>query len=143
MKIFTLVILVGLLLLRIKSTPSALSKREYSKKIRKTIENNKLYLSKNPKPKPKPEVVTFVMFLISILFALFYANLGDKYDYTYFIVLSVLQILTVIYSWHDALSVDPYTVNAEDFKFKRMYFLFNTILDYVYYLVAIYLVLKF
>lgn len=104
MKIFTLVILVGLLLTRIKSTPSALSKKEYDKKIRKTIERNELYLSKNPKP--KPEVVKFVMLLISILFALFYVNLGTKYDYTYFIVLSVLQILTVIYSWYDTLNTD-------------------------------------
>ena len=73
----------------------------------------------------------------------FYLLLASRFSVvTFLYILSVLQSVTVIISAWGDIKENPFSENVEDHKFYRLYFLFNVILDYIYYPAVIYMLLK-
>lgn len=145
MKLFLLVITILLLLSRIKNTPRQLSKTIYFKKLRKSLENNKSI--KEEQGELNYEAIKGVAILITILlnifFIIYYLLVGNKFSYDMkMFILSALQIITVFITFKKTFSGKVLSENIEDYKFYRFYFLFNIILDYIYYPLTIYMLLK-
>ena len=143
MKIIALTILIILLFCRIKNTPTLLSKKLYMKKMQKAIDKNQKALENMNKEQQEvsQSVTVIFIWLIEILFSIFYIVLGTKLGTPYMLVLSALQVFTCLYSGFKNANTSLFSKNIEDFKFYRWYFLFNVILDYVYYPLAIYMLL--
>lgn len=144
MKILALAILFILLFFRIKSTPSALSKTLWRNKTLKTIEKNKETFNGNlPSDAFQGVVILFVLF-IELFLIIFYIVLGSSIGITEFIILSALQVFTCFWNLGTEISEfkNIFSYNIEDHKFHRFKLLFNLILDYIYYLMAICMLLK-
>ena len=143
MKIIALTILIILLFCRIKNTPTLLSKKLYMKKMQKAIDKNQKALENTNKEQQEvsQSVAVIFIWLVEILFSIFYIVLGTKLGTPYMLVLSALQVFTCFYSGFKNANTSIFSKNIEDFKFYRWYFLFNVILDYVYYPLAIYMLL--
>lgn len=144
MKILALAILFILLFFRIKSTPSALSKTFWRNKTLKTIEKNKELFNGNlPSDAFQGGIILFLLF-IELFFIIFYIVLGSSIGTTEFIILSALQVFTCFWNLGTEISEfkNAFSYNIDDHKFYRFKFLFNLILDYIYYLMAIYMLLK-
>ena len=142
MKIIVLVILFILLFFRIKGTPSMLSKTLYKKKMQKTIDKQNKTTNGEELSDAYKGAVILIVFFMEVFFIIFYAVLGTRLGTTPIIVLSVLQIITCIYSFIKNLNNKTFSRNVDDFKFYRLYFLFNVVLDYIYYPLAICMLLK-
>lgn len=145
MKIFLLVVTILLLLNRIKTTPRQLSKTIYYAKIKEALDTNKLNKAKLGEENYK--AVQGFAILIAILFSIFsviyYTLVGNRFSSSIVIlVLSALQIVTVFITLKKSLDEKEWSDNIEDHKFYRFYFLFNVILDYIYYPLTIYMLLK-
>lgn len=100
MKILTLTILFILMFFRIKGTPSALSKTLWRKKMIKQLAKNKE--NNNGEPLSDTILTEFFMeltvFFIELLLIVFYLVLGNEIGTTEFIVMSVLQVFTCLWS---------------------------------------------
>lgn len=141
MKILALVILLFLLISRIKGTPSMLSKTLYLKKMQKVIDKQKSNSNKELDDVYKGAAILLVL-LFEILLMVFYIIVGTKLGTTYMFVLSALQVITCIYTTGKQLfNKNVFSQDIKDYKFYRLYFLFNVVLDYMYYPVAIYMLL--
>lgn len=140
MKIFALVILFLLLFNRIKTTPSMLSKRLYRKKMQKTIDKQ----GEEEISETIQGAAILLVLLMELFLIIFYGVLGGSIGTTTFIVLSALQIVTCIWTTLRDLAdfKSAFSKNVDDHKFYRWYFLFNVVLDYIYYPLAIYMLLK-
>lgn len=144
MKLFLLVITILLLLSRIKNTPRQLSKTIYFEKLRKSLENNKSI--KEEQGELNYEAIKGVAILITILlnifFIIYYLLVGNKFSYDMkMFILSALQIITVFITLKKTFNGKMLSENIEDYKFYRFYFLFNVILDYIYYPLTIYMLM--
>lgn len=145
MKIFLLTLTVILLFYRIKHIPRMLSKKMYMKLMQESIEKNKKSFEKvgGEKEQGLMKIVVLAgVFIFECLVALYYILLGSYIGILFFTVLTVLQLLTVAETCHKQLNMKAFSFNIEDFKFYRWYFLFNVVLDLIYYPAAIYLLLK-
>lgn len=145
MKIFLLTLTVILLFYRIKHMPMMLSKTRYMKFIQETIDRNKKSFGSigDKKEQELLKLIALVgVFIFECLTSLYYILLGSHIGILYFIILTVLQLLTVIETCRKQLNMKIFSLDIADFKFYRFYFLFNVILDAVYYPLAIYLLLK-
>lgn len=145
MKLFLLVVTILLLLSRIKNTPRQLSKTIYFEKLRKSLENNKSI--KEEQGELNYEAIKGVAILITILlnifFIIYYLLVGNKFSYDMkMFILSALQIITVFITFKKTFNGKLLSENIEDYDFYRFYFLFNVILDYIYYPLTIYMLLK-
>lgn len=140
MKIFALVILFLLLFNRIKTTPSMLSKRLYRKRMQKTIDKQ----GKEEISGTMQGAAILLVLLMELFLIIFYGVLGGSIGTTTFIVLSALQIVTCIWTTLRNLAdfKSAFSKNIDDYKFYRWYFMFNVVLDYIYYPLAIYMLLK-
>lgn len=140
MKIFLLAVSFLLFFYRIKETPSMLSKSLYRKKIQKALDKQDSNISKEIGEICKGIAILLAL-LLEILFVIFYIVLGNKLGCIYMIVLSALQAVTCFYSTLKILKGKIFSQDVEDYKFYRLFFLFNVVLDYMYYPVAIYMLL--
>ena len=141
MKIFLLVITILLLFNRIKSTPRMLNKKLYFEDATKSI--NKIKEQIKDKTEDETKIaqgisIVFVL-LINIFLIAYYFFIGCRFDTT-MVLLSAFQIATVFISFKNVRMVFDYDINKV--KFYRWFFLFNVILDYIYYPMAIYLLLN-
>lgn len=144
MKIFLLAVTILFLISRIKNTPEMLSKKLYFKKVEKAIEsNNKSF---NGKSDDEVNILKGTAILILLLFQMFYIIyymiIGCRYQTELILILTALQIVTVIITTKRAFTDKLFSQNIEDYKFYRWFFLLNIILDYVYYPLTIYMLLK-
>ncbi len=145
MTIFLVTVTALLFILRLKGIPKMLCKKVYIKKIQECINKNQLSFEKAKDEKDIELVKVTVLvcgFILECILALYYIILGTHIGMLYFTILTVLQILTLIETGRRQLNMKVFSLNIEDYKFYRWYFLFNVILDSVYYPVAIYLLLK-
>lgn len=142
MKILALTILFILMFLRIKGTPSALSKTLWRKRMIKQLAKNKE--NNNGEPLSDAMQGALIVFFMKLFLIIFYIVLGNKIGTTEFIVMSALQSFTCLWSLGVNLSEikTAFSYNIEDFKFHRFQLLFNVVLDYIYYPWAIYMLLK-
>lgn len=141
MKILALTILFILMFLRIKGTPSALSKTLWRKRMIKQLAKSKENNNGEPLSDAMQGGAILIVFFMDIIF---YIVLGNKIGTTEFIVMSALQVFTCLWSLGVSLSEvkTASSYNVEDFKFRRFQLLFNVVLDYIYYPWAIYMLLK-
>ena len=142
MKILALTILFILMFFRIKSTPSALSKTLWRKRMIKQLAKNKE--NNNGESLSDAMQGALIVFFMELFLIIFYIVLGNKIGTTEFIVMSALQVFTCFWSLGVNLSEikTAFSYNIEDFKFHRFQLLFNVVLDYIYYPWAIYMLLK-
>ena len=144
MKIFLLVVTILFLIGRIKNTPGMLSKKLYFKKVEKSIEsNNKSF---DGKTDDEVNVLKGAAILISLLFQVFciiyYMMIGCRFQTELMLILTAFQIVTVIITTKRTFTDKLFSKKIEDYTFYRWYFLFNIILDYIYYPLTIYMLLK-
>lgn len=144
MKILTLTILFILIIFTIKDTPILLSKTLWRKKMIRILTKNKE--SNNGEPLSNTlQGASILIFLFHELFLIvFYIVVGNKIGTTEFIVMSAMQVFTCLWSIYINLTEikTAFSYNIEDFKFHRLQRLFNFVLDYIYYPLAIYMLLK-
>lgn len=145
MKTFLLIFTILFFFQRIKSAPRFLSKKMYKKYVQKGIATMQETLAENSSISTDDYKAIIVALSVAayIFCFVFYLLLASRFsDITFLYILSVLQSVTVIISaWRD-IKENPFSENVEDHKFYRMYFLFNVILDYIYYPAVIYMLLK-
>lgn len=114
------------------------------KKIKKQIFRNirnKMELEKSGKTKEEIQesqnigygFSIILVTIIEILIVVYYIKIGNIIGNTAFKILSAMQIATVVYNYFCAVTLNPYSENIEDYKFRRIPLLINTILDYIYY----------
>lgn len=141
MKIFLLVITILLLFSRIKTTPEMLSKKLYLKHASNSIKKVKELMEDKNEDEAKITQGGTLLFLllIYVLLIIYYFIIGCKFDTT-MTLLSALQIATTFISLRNIRIVFDYDISK--YEFHRWYFLFNVILDYIYYPMTIYLLLN-
>ena len=144
MKILALTILFILLFFRIKGTPCALSKTLWRNKMMKSIEKQKAAYDGKPTSDAFQGTVIIFAFLVELFMAIFYIALGSSIGTTEFIILSAFQVFTCFWNFGTEIMEfkAAFSYNIEDHKFHRFKLLFNLILDYIYYPLAIYMLLK-
>ena len=144
MKIFLLTVTILFLISRIKNTPRMLSKKLYFRKVEKSIEsNNKSF---DGKTDDEVNILKGTAILISLLFQVFciiyYMMIGCRFQIELMLILTALQIVTVIITTKRTFTDKLFSQKIEDYTFYRWYFLFNIVLDYIYYPLTIYMLLK-
>lgn len=141
MEILFLAILFILSLITIKNTPCSLSRAAWHKHLKKQLENNK---NSEEITDAMKGGATLILLAIELFLIIFYTLLGNKIGTTKFIVLSALQVVTCF--WNISINFSDFktafSYNIEDHKFHRFQLLFNLILDYIYYPLAIYTLLS-
>lgn len=144
MRIFLLLIITVLFILRVKGTPRMLSCKVYMKKIGDSIGKNEDTFKKfsDKEIKLLKEISLVFVAILQVLLAIVYITIGSKVNVLYFTILTLIQLLTVIYTSVTQLNMKAFDANLETHKFHRWYFLFNVILDYIYYPLAFYLLIK-
>ncbi len=138
MTIFLLFCLVILLISRIKETPSMLSEHRYYDKVRGIIKNNESFLNELPYDKRLyvERFAKVATYLYSGFTICVYAMVGISQNLPLINFLSFLQICTVVITIRLQRNVSPISLYIDDFPFYRWYFLFNVVLDYIYYPLA-------
>lgn len=147
MKIFLLVVLIIMFLYRVKDTLRSLSKKRHDLIMKTSIE--RLKKKKENMSDYEWDVVKLMTIVITLIlyisFASIYILVWNELgiDNKYIALLSGLQIATVLYNIKESMFVrDIISFNIDDYKFHRFWNLFNVILDYIYYPVAILMLLK-
>lgn len=144
MKLFLLVVTILLLLSRIKNTPLQLSKTIYFTKLREALEKQKIEKEKQGEENYKAlqGAAILIVILLDIFFVVYYLLVGNRFSSDVsMLVLSALQIITVFITLKKTFNEKMLSENIEDYKFYRFYFLFNVILDYIYYPLTIYMLM--
>lgn len=144
MKLFLLVVTILLLLSRIKNTPRQLSKTIYFAKLREALEKQKVEKEKQGEENYKAlqGAAILIVILFDIFFVVYYLLVGNRFSSNVsMLVLSALQIVTVFITLKKTFNEKMLSENIEDYKFYRFYFLFNVILDYIYYPLTIYMLM--
>lgn len=151
MKVFLLAITILLLINRIKSTPKMLSKTLYENdsqksidKVRKQIDDIKTTLDKETVLKVVQYTTVAIAWLYSTFVVIYYMLIGNRFQSnTVMLILTSWQIVTMLIGTRMAIK-DFDFVNLDNMsnkKFHRSWFLFNVILDYIYYPMTICLLL--
>lgn len=141
MKIFLLVISVLLLIFRIKETPKHVSKSVYMRSVEKSVADY-VGVIENQTEKENATMKIFstiICIVIDLFYVWYYWYIGSKFQPL--LALSVIQIVTVIISFVFAAKQGLYSTDVNTYKFRRWYFLFNVLIDYIYYPMAIYLLM--
>lgn len=151
MKVFLLAVTILLLIGRIKSTPRALSKTLYENnlqknvvKLNKQIDDIETASDKNTVLQITQYIVAALVWLYSLLIIVYYILIGNRFQtHTIMLILTALQIVTMFISTKrtikefDLVNIE----NMNNVTFHRSWFLFNMILDYIYYPMTICLLL--
>lgn len=146
MKIIALVILFVLLFRRIKNTPDVFKGifdknywRSRAKEIVFNYKENLGWYGESSKV-----IISIVIYLIYLFLAVFYLLLGIKINTQIFTILSAVQIFLVLcniyYTYHIVSIV--FDEKFYEIKTNRLSNIINMVLDYIYYLMAIYLLIK-
>ena len=149
MKIIALAILLLMFVGRIKNTPEMISKTAFQKKLKSQTEN----LEKKNPDIVSAEATKFSSILALLiveglfiygLFIYFYYKVSTYVNTDVFNILTSLQIFTCLYYTCTNISNITTYLNekSDDIKFHRIANLFNLVLDYIYYPLAIYLLMK-
>lgn len=144
MKTFLLIITILLFMQRISSTPRSLSKKAYRKYIEKETESLSNIFAKKTESevdgiKFATSIVTFIIYLFMFWF---YIHIAGRFNNEILYAFSIVQATTVIVSGWKMITSNPFSTSVDDHPFYRWYFMFNTILDYMYYPFVIYMLLS-
>lgn len=81
------------------------------------------------------------MIVIYVLYITVYSLTVTKLGGLYLLVMSTIQIILTLYVMKISFENELFSTNIEDYKFHRIYNFINVIIDYMYYPVAIWMLL--
>lgn len=145
MKIFLLAVTILLFISRIKNTPRMLSRNLYRKNMQRALDNNKKSFDKLSEDNIAilQGAAILLILILEMLAIVYYILIGSRFSSNAeMLVLSALQIVTTIITLKRTFGNKLFSQDVEDYKFYRWYFLFNVVLDYIYYPMTIYMLLK-
>lgn len=146
MRLFLLVITIVFLVVRICNTPEVFSKKAYEKKKDKAL---KKYAEICEEGYTEPQMVedvqiiaAIISFIMILLSAVYYIIIGNRFsENLYVFILSAVQIVLSLYGLSRNLHPKEVFKRIENGKFPNLHSIYNTIVDYAYYPVVIYLLL--
>lgn len=150
MKVFLLAVTILLLINRIGSTPRMLSETLYKNSTQQAIDKAKKKIedvdevNKEDILKITQVIVVAFACLYSMLIIIYYILVGNRFSSNaIMLILTALQIVTMFIGAKMSLREFNFVDldNTNNNKFHRFWFLFNVLLDYVYYPMTIYLLL--
>lgn len=138
-----LVCIAILLISRIKETPSMLSVVRYYEKVRQIIKDNERFLNRLTYENGLcvEKFAKIASYIYSFVLILIYAAIGKYIGLRFINFLSFIQICTVVITLRLQRNISPISLYIDDFPFYRGYFLFNVVLDYIYYPLALVMLL--
>ena len=144
MKIIVLAILFVLLFRRIKNTPDifkgVFDKNYWRSRAKEIVFNYKENLGWYGES--SKAIISIVMYLIYLFLAIFYLFLGiNTQIFTFLSAVQIFLVLCNIYYTYHVISV-IFDEKFNDLKTGRFSSIINMIVDYVYYIMAIYLLMK-
>lgn len=145
MKIFVTFVLILLFAFTIKTLPRHFSKQKWKKEMIKTLEKLKNQEKESGIP---PSTVIFasviLVGLFDIFLVIFYTHLGTISNNAFFTILSLLEIITCV--WNFKTDLDDFqlylSIDINDYKYHKVQLILNSILDLIYYPMAIYFVMR-
>lgn len=145
MNIVITFILLLLFTFTIKTLPRHFSKQKWEKEMIKTLEKLKNQEKESGIP---PSTVIFasviLVGLFDIFLVIFYTHLGTISNNAFFTILSLLEIITCV--WNFKTDLDDFqlylSMDINDYKYHKVQLILNSILDLIYYPMAIYFVMR-
>lgn len=136
--------IVILFVLRVKHTPRMLSKKKYLATIKESLDKLEDQFKEYSDERVEITKMVSLLFgaIVQIAVGIVYIMIGARINVTYFTILTLAQLLTVAYTSVSQLKMNIFDPVVENHKFRRWYFLFNVVLDYIYYPLAFYLLIK-
>mgnify|MGYP003319374115 CR=1 FL=1 len=153
MKVFLLAVTILLLINRIRSTPRMLSKTLYENNTQKAIDKLKKQIDGIETMSNKEDVLKIAQYLVAVLvwlyallIIIYYILVGNRFpSNATMLMLTAIQIVTMFIGTKMTLKefdmVNPENM-SNNIKYHRSWFLFNVVLDYVYYPITICLLLN-
>ena len=147
MNIVITFILLLLFAFTIKTLPRHFSKQKWEKEMIKTLEKLKNQGKESGIP---PSTVIFasviLVGLFDIFLVIFYTHLGTISNNAFFTILSLLEIITCVWNLKTDLDdfqiEDDFQLDINNYKYHKVQYIVNSILDLIYYPMAIYFVLR-
>lgn len=145
MNIVIAFILLLLFAFTIKTLPRHFSKQKLEKEMIETLEKLKNQEKESGIP-PSTVILASVILvgLFDIFLVIFYTHLGTMSNNVFFTILSLLEIITCV--WNLQTDLDDFqldlSMDINDYKYHKVQLILNSILDLIYYPMAIYFVLR-
>lgn len=145
MNIVIAFILLLLFAFTIKTLPRHFSKQKWEKEMIETLEKLKNQEKESGIP-PSTVILASVILvgLFDIFLVIFYTHLGTMSNNVFFTILSLLEIITCV--WNLQTDLDDFqldlSMDINDYKYHKVQLILNSILDLIYYPMAIYFVLR-
>ena len=145
MKIFVTFVLMLLFAFTIKTLPRHFSKQKWEKEMIETLEKLKKQEKELGIP-PSTVVLASVVLvgLFDMFLVILYTHLGTVSNNVFFTILSLLEIFTCV--WNFKTDLDDFqldlSMDINNYKYHKVQMILNSILDLIYYPMAIYFVLR-
>ena len=145
MNIVIAFILLLLFAFTIKTLPRHFSKQKWEKEMIETLEKLKNQGKQSGIPPSTVILVSVILVgLFDIFLVIFYTHLGTISNNIFFTILSLLEIITCV--WNFKTDLDDFqldlSMDINDYKYHKVQFILNSILDLIYYPMAIYFVMR-
>lgn len=145
MNIVIAFILLLLFAFTIKTLPRHFSKQKWEKEMIKTLEKLKNQEKESGIPSSSVILASVILVgLFDIFLVIFYTHLGTLSNNVFFTILSLLEIITCV--WNFKTDLDDFqldlSMDINDYKYHKVQLILNSILDLIYYPMAIYFVLR-
>lgn len=151
MNIVIAFILLLLFAFTIKTLPRHFSKQKWEKEMIETLEKLKNQGKESGIP-PSTVILASVILvgLFDIFLVIFYTHLGTISNNAFFMILSLLEAITCAWNLKTDLDdfqleddfEDDFQLNINNYKYHKVQYIVNSILDLIYYPMAIYFVLR-
>ena len=145
MNIVIAFILLLLFAFTIKTLPRHFSKQKWEKEMIETLEKLKNQGKESGIP-PSTVILASVILvgLFDIFLVIFYTHLGTISNNAFFMILSLLEAITC--AWNLKTDLDDFqlylSMDINDYKYHKVQLILNSILDLIYYPMAIYFVMR-
>lgn len=145
MKFFMAFILVLLFVFTLETLPRHFSKQKWTEEMMKTLEKLKCQGEELGLSSQTLLIMSVILSgMIDMFLVIFYAHLGTLSNSTRFMLFSLVEIATCVWNFKTDLG-DLETEDAMDvnnYKYHRVQYILNSILDLFYYPMAICFVLR-
>lgn len=145
MNIVITFILLLLFAFTIKTLPRHFIKQKWEKEMIETLEKLKNQEKESGIPSSSVILASVILVgLFDIFLVIFYTHLGTLFNNVFFTILSLLEIITCV--WNFKTDLDDFqldlSMDINDYKYHKVQLILNSILDLIYYPMAIYFVLR-
>lgn len=144
MNIVIAFILLLLFAFTIKTLPRHFSKQKWEKEMIETLEKLKNQGKESGIPPSTVALASVILVgLFDIFLVILYTHLGTISNNAFFMILSLLEAITC--AWNFKTDLDDFqldlNMDINDYKYHKVQLILNSILDLIYYPMAIYFVL--